>query len=192
MLKSIARVSLAAVLSAGTAAAYAAPVTYELDPAHSFAAFAYTHLGLTTQTQRFNGTTGTIVLDIEAKTGSAEVVVDTTTITTGSESFDKQIQTAEFLDTQAHPTATFKSSKVIFEGDKPVAVEGDLTIKGVTKPATLKLTSFNAKEHPMAKKPVVGANAEAVIKRSDFNAAKFVPAVADEVTLLLVVEAIQR
>jgi len=191
MLNSIARFSLAAVLSTGLSTAFAAPITYELDSSHSFAAFSYGHLGLTTQQQRFNGTQGTIVLDTDAKTGSVEVTVDTTTITTGHDGFDKQIQGPEFLDTEAHPTATFKSSKIVFEGDAPVAVEGDLTIKGVTKPVTLAVTSFNAKEHPMVKKPVIGVNAEAVIKRSEFNAAKFVPAVDDEVTLRLVVEAIQ-
>lgn len=190
MLHSIMRLSLAAALSVGVGSAVAAPVTYELDGSHSFAAFSYPHIGLSTQQQRFNGTKGTIVLDTEAKTGSVDVIVDTTTISTGHAGFDKHIQGPDFLDTAAHPTATFKSSKVVFEGDKPVAVEGDLTIKGVTKPVTLKLSSFASKEHPMAKKPAIGANATTVIKRSDFNASKFVPAVGDDVTLQLVVEAL--
>lgn len=190
MLHSIARFSLAAVLSAGVTTVAAAPVTYEVDASHSFASFAYPHIGLSTQQQRFNSTKGTIVLDTEAKSGSVDVTVDTTSITTGHAGFDKQIQSPDFLDTAAHPTATFKSSKIVFEGDKPVAAEGELTIKGVTKPVTLKLTSFSAKDHPMAKKPAIGANATALIKRSDFNASKFVPAVGDDVTLLLTVEAI--
>ncbi|MCB5364874.1 polyisoprenoid-binding protein [Pusillimonas sp. CC-YST705] len=190
MFPSIMRFSLATALTVGMSAAVAAPVTYELDPSHSFAGFSYPHIGLSTQQQRFNGAKGTIVLDTDAKTGSVDVTVDTTSITTGHDGFDKHIQGPEFLDTAAHPTATFKSSKVIFEGDKPVAAEGDLTIKGVTKPVTLKLTSFASKEHPMAKKPAIGANATAVIKRSEFNASKFVPAVSDDVTLVLVVEAI--
>jgi len=191
MLHSIARFSLAAALSAGmAAAAVAAPVTYEVDARHSFASFGYEHIGLSIQQHRFNGTKGTIVLDTEAKTGSVDITVDTTTITTGNDAFDKHIQGPDFLDTEAFPDATFKSTKVIFEGDKPVAAEGDLTIKGVTKPVKLDLTYFAAREHPQVKKPALGANATAVIKRSDFNAAKFVPAVADEVTLKLAVEAI--
>lgn len=191
MLHSIARFSLAAALSAGmAAAAVAAPVTYQLDARHSFASFSYEHIGLSNQQHRFNGTKGTIVLDTEAKTGSVDVTIDTTTITTGNDTFDKHIQGPDFLDTEMFPDATFKSTKVIFEGDKPVAVEGNLTIKGETKPVKLDLVSFAAREHPQVKKPAIGANATAVIKRSDFKADKFVPAVSDEVTLHLSVEAI--
>lgn len=79
---------------------------------------------------------------------------------------------------------------MVFEGDKPKAIEGQLTIKGVTKPVTLTVTSFQAMPHPMMKKPTIGANAYTQIKRSEFNAGKYVPYVGDDVRIDIAIEAI--
>jgi polyisoprenoid-binding protein YceI len=87
---------------------------------------------------------------------------------------------------------TFKSTKVIFEGDKPAKVEGNLTLKGVTKPVTLTVTSFQAMPHPMVKKDAIGANAYTVVKRTDFNAGKYAPYVGDEVRIEVSLEAIKE
>lgn len=173
---------------AGTA--FAAPQTYVLDQSHTFPRFSYNHMGLSKQILRFNKTTGSVVLDKEAKQAHVDVTIDMTSIDTGFPMFDGHIQGEDFLDTAKHPTATFKSTKVVFEGDKPVSIEGDLTIKGITKPVTLSVTSFFNGAHPMLKKDAIGANATAVIKRTDFNAGKFAPGVGDDVTLDIALEAI--
>lgn len=165
-------------------------VTYQVDPSHTFARFSYNHMGLSQQVNRFNTTSGAVALDLEAKTGEVTIEIDTTSVDTGSDAFDGHIQGEDFLDTARYPTATFKSSKVVFEGDVPAAVEGELTIKGITKPVTLTINSFTAKPHPMLKKPALGADAEVTIKRSDFNAGKFAPAVSDEVILGISFEAL--
>lgn len=170
--------------------ALAAPQTYVIDSSHTFPRFSYNHMGMSKQILRFNKTTGTVVLDKAAKEAKVDVTIDTTTIDTGFEAFDGHIQGADFLDTAKFPTATFKSTKVVFEGDKPVSIEGDLTIKGITKPVTLTVTSFFNGPHPMLKKEAIGANATTVIKRSDFDAGKFAPAVGDEVTLDIALEAV--
>lgn len=170
--------------------AFAAPLSYVIDPTHSFPRFSYNHLGLSKQILRFNKTTGTVVLDKSAKQANVDVVIDMTSVDTGFDEFDTHIQGADFLDTGKFPTATFKSTKVTFEGDKPVSIAGDLTIKGITKPVTLTVTSFANGPHPMLKKDAIGANASAVIKRSDFNAGAFVPAVGDDVTLDIALEAV--
>ena len=81
--------------------------------------------------------------------------------------------------------------KVVFEGDKPKTIEGDLTIKGVTKPVTLQVERFTTMTHPMLKKDAIGANASTLIKRSDFNAGKYAPNVGDEVTIRVAIEAIK-
>lgn len=170
--------------------ALAAPQTFVMDPSHTFPRFSYDHMGMSKQILRFNKTSGTVVLDKEAREAKVDVTIDTTSIDTGFGPFNEHIQGADFLDTAQFPTATFKSTKVVFEGDKPVSIEGDLTIKGITKPVTLTVTSFYSGPHPMLKKDSIGANATAVIKRSDFNAGKFAPAVGDEVTLDIGLEAI--
>ena len=175
-----------------TAPALAAPETYVLDQTHTFPRFSYNHLGYSTQLSRFNKTTGKIVLDKAAKTGEVDIVIDTQSVDTGYATFDEHIQGEDFLDTAKYPTATFKSTKVVFEGDKPVKVEGNLTLKGVTKPVTLTVTSFQAMPHPMLKKDAIGANAHTVVNRSEFNASKYAPNVSDEVRIDIAVEAIKE
>ncbi len=186
------RLTLAAALVTLSGAAFAAPETFVIDNAHTFPRFSYSHFGLSTQLSRFDKTSGKIVLDREAKTGSVEVVIDTKSVNTGFDVFNGHIQGEDFLSTEKFPTATFKSTKVRFEGDKPVAVEGDLTIKGVTKQVPLTLTSFILQPHPMLKKDAIGANATTKISRTEFGAGKYAPNVGDEVTIDLAVEAIKE
>jgi polyisoprenoid-binding protein YceI len=190
MNKSTALLSLAAAVFATSAApAFAAPVTYVIDNNHTFERFSYNHLGFSTQVSRFNKTSGKVVLDAAAKTGSVDVTIDMKSVDTGSDKFNEHIQGEDFLDTAKFGSATFKSTKVTFDGDKPATIEGNLTIKGITKPVTLAVKNFKAGPHPIAKKDAVGADATAVIKRSDFGAGKFAPYVGDEVTLYIAIEA---
>ncbi|MCE1240433.1 MAG: YceI family protein [Azonexaceae bacterium] len=189
MKKSIALIALAAAFAAP---AFAAPETYVLDSTHSFPRFSYSHFGYSTQLSRFDKTTGTVVFDKAAKTGAVDVVIDTKSVNTGYPTFNEHIQGEDFLDTAKYPTATFKSTKVIFEGDKPTKVEGNLTLKGVTKPVVLTVTSFQAMPHPMMKKDAIGANAYTIVKRSEFNAGKYAPYVGDEVRIDIALEAIKQ
>ena len=177
---------------AAAAPALAAPETFSLEPNHSFPRFSYSHLGYSIQMSRFDKATGTVVLDKAAKTASVDIVIDTKSVSTGSTLFNEHIQGEDFLDTAKYPTATFKSTKVNFEGDTPTSIEGQLTLKGITKPVTLKVTSFLAKPHPMAKKDAIGANATTTVKRTDFNMGKNAPYVGDEVTIDIAVEAIKQ
>ena len=182
----------AAFIATISSSAFAAPESFTLDANHTFPRFSYDHMGFSKQLSRFNKTTGTIVLDKEAKTGSVDVVIDMKSVDTGSELFNEHIQGPDFLDTAKFPTATFKSTKVNFDGDKPTSVAGNLTIKGVTKPVVLTLSSFVVKAHPMMKKDALGANATVVVKRSDFNAGKYAPLVGDDVTIEIAVEAMNQ
>lgn len=175
-----------------TAPALAAPETYKLDAGHTFPRFSYSHFGFSTQLSRFNKTTGTVTLDRAARTGAVDITIDTASVDTGFAVFDEHIQAEDFLDTAKHPTATFKSSKVVFSGDTPTAVEGVLTLKGVSRPVTLKVTSFQAMPHPILKKDAIGANATVTVKRTDFNMGKYAPHVGDDVTIDVAVEAIRE
>ena len=188
----IAKLSAALIISAAATSAFAAPETYGIDPTHTFPSFSYSHFGLTTQISKFEKTTGTVTLDKAAKTGAVDITIDMTSVNTGYATFNEHIQGEDFLDTAKYPTATFKSTKVTFDGDKPASIDGDLTIKGVTKPVTLKVTHFSTMPHPMLKKDAIGANASTVIKRSEFNASKYAPNVGDEVTITVSLEAIKQ
>ena len=188
-----AKLSAALLLSAAASApAWAAPEVYTVDGTHTFPRFSYSHFGLSMQTSGFNSTTGTVTLDKVAKTGAVDIIIDMKSVDTGYTTFNEHIQGEDFLDTAKYPSATFKSTKVTFEGDKPVAIDGNLTIKGVTKPVTLKVTHFVNMPHPMLKKDAIGANATTTIKRTEFNAGKYAPNVGDEVTITVSLEAIKN
>ena len=187
------QLSLAAALAAALVApAMAAPQTYVVDSSHTCPRFSYSHFGYSTQLSSFKQTSGKVVFDTQAKTGSVDISIDTRSVNTGFDDFNGHIQGEDFLDTAKFPTATFKSTRVVFEGDAPKSIEGQLTIKGVTKPVTLSVTSFQAMPHPMLKKPALGANATTTIKRSEFNAGKFAPYVGDEVRIDIAIEAIAQ
>jgi polyisoprenoid-binding protein YceI len=188
-MKKIIALALAASISS---VAYAESVTYNIEPSHSMPRFEYSHLGYSIQLSRFDKTSGTIVLDQIKRTGSIDVTIDAKSVNTGSALFNEHIQAPDLFDTEMFPTITYKSSKLKFDGDKVVAVEGDLTVKGVTKPVKLTVNSFLCMPHPMVKKEACGATATAKIKRSDFGLSKGVPYVGDEVTLTIPVEAIKQ
>jgi polyisoprenoid-binding protein YceI len=122
-----------------------------------------------------------------SRIGSLPAFVDT-----GHSTFNEHIQGDDFLNTAKYLNATFKSTRVEFIGDKPSTIEGNLTLKGVSRPVTLTVTSFQAMPHPMMKRDAIGANAHTTVKRSDFNAGKYVPHVGDEVRIDIAIEAIKE
>lgn len=193
MNKLVAGIAFAALCTGISAPVVAAPITYVVDSSHTYPRFSYSHFGFSTQQFQFNKTSGTIIYDPETKIGAVDIVIEMTALVdTGLDLWNSRIRGEDYFDTARYPIATFKSSGVKFDGNKPVSVEGALTIKGVTKPVTLTVTSFQRGVHPVVKKDTIGANAQATVRRSDFNMGKYAPAVSDEVTITLAVEAWQQ
>lgn len=179
-------------LAAFSVAAQATPSTYNIDNSHTYPHFTYSHLGYSIQTHKFDKTSGKVVMDFDAKTGSADVTIDATSVNTGFALFNEHLQGPDYFDTAKYPTITFKSNNMTFKGNTPVSLAGDLTVKGVTRPVTLEVTHFKCMPHPMLKAPACGGNATTKVKRSDFNMGKGVPFVGDEVTLTLAIEAVME
>ena len=184
--------AIIAALALLSTSAFAAPETFVIDNNHTFPSFSYNHLGYSVQTSRFNKTSGKVVLDRAARAAAVDIVIDMKSVDTGSTLFNEHIQGPDYFDTANHATATFKSTDVKFDGDRPVSIAGNLTMKGVTQPVTLMVAAFQAKPHPMLKKDAIGANASTTVKRSAFNAGKNVPFVGDEVTISIAIEAIKE
>lgn len=172
--------------------AFAAAETYVIDPTHTLPRYEYSHFGYSTQMGRFTKVGGKIVMDRAAKSGSVDVTIETASVESGYGTFNEHLRGEDFFDAAKHPTITFKSSKLGFDGDTLKSVDGLLTIKGVSKPVTLAVTSFKCMPHPIMKKDACGANATVQIKRSEFNAGKYAPYVSDEVTLTIPVEAVKE
>jgi polyisoprenoid-binding protein YceI len=183
------KVITAALFSAFAAGAFAAPEVYTIDPSHTYPTFEVNHLGYSTQRGTFETTSGTVTLDMEKKTGAADIKIDTTSLRTGWEKRDAHLKGEDFFHTAKFPSMTFKGKDFKFSGDKLVSVAGELTLLGVSKPVTLQVSNFKCSPHPMSKKPACGADAMTTIKRSDFGMAAYVPAVSDEVTLRIQIEA---
>jgi polyisoprenoid-binding protein YceI len=181
--------SIAAVLAftAGTAAAD--PVTYAVDSGHTFPTFEINHLGFSTQRGRFNETKGKITLDTKAKTAAAEILINARSINTGNDKLEEHLRKPDFFDVEKYPTISFKSTGAKFDDDKLVALDGNLTIKGETKPVTLTVSNFKCGENPMSKKAMCGGDVSTTIKRSDFGVKYGIPAVGDDVKISIPVEA---
>jgi polyisoprenoid-binding protein YceI len=183
------RIATLALTSLVAGTAVAAPETYEIDSRHTFPSFEVNHLGFSTQRGRFNITTGTVTLDKAARKASAEVSIDVRSIDTGLDKLEAHLVAEDFFDAARHPTITFKSTASHFKGDKLVGLDGNLTMRGVTKPVKLKVNAFHCALNPMVKKDACGADAVTTVKRSDYGINYAIPAVGDEVKLLIQIEA---
>ena len=171
-------------------AAVAAPEHYTLDPTHTYPNFTVEHWGLSMMHGRFDKTAGKFTFDRAAKTGSAELTIETASVTTGDNvrgnrprSRDEHLRQADFFNATEFPAITFKSTKVNFGAELPASVEGNLTLSGVTKPVTLTFERFKCGQNPFTKKDRCGGNAVGKIKRSDFGMKYAIPAVGDEISL---------
>jgi polyisoprenoid-binding protein YceI len=159
--------SMAALLGAG---ASAAPVTYTLDPSHTFPSFEADHFGgLSVWRGKFDATSGTVVYDKDAKAGSIDVTVDMTSIDFGMPKLNEHAKSSQIFDVAKYPTATYSGKFTKFNGDMPAEAQGTLTMHGVTKPVTLTINSFKCMINPMSKKQVCGADASATFSRADFG-----------------------
>jgi polyisoprenoid-binding protein YceI len=154
------------------ASAVAAPATYQIDPAHTYPSFEADHMGgVSLWRGKINSSSGTITLDKAAATGTVTVTMDMRTIDFGNQALNDHAQTADLFNTAQFPTATFTGKLAKFQNGAPTAVEGTLTLHGVTKPVTLTINKFVCKQHPMAMKEVCGADAITQINREDFGVA---------------------
>ena len=184
----ISLVALAGICGASIASA----TTYNVDPDHSKPRFTYNHFGFSTQLGTVAKMTGKIALDVDAKTASVDVVIDMNSISTGVELLDKHMRNADFLDTAKYPVATFKSTSVAFDGDRPVSISGNLTMHGVSQPVTFSVTAFKRGPHgALQNRDAVGGNAMATISRAAFGIGRYAPSVSDDVTITIGLEAIR-
>jgi len=151
-------------------AAAAAPATYEIDPQHTYPSFEADHMGgMSVWRGKINSSAGKIVLDKQAGTGTVDVTMDMKTIDFGIDALNAHAQTADLFDVAKYPTATYTGKLAKFQNGAPTEVDGTLTLHGVSKPVTLKINSFQCKDHPMKKKEFCGADASATLNRDDFG-----------------------
>lgn len=147
----------------------AAPVNYKIDGSHTYPSFEADHMGLSLWRGKINKNSGSIVLDVEAKTGSVEVIMDMNTIDFGHEGMNTHGKKDDILDVEKYPTATYNGTLTDFVDGQPTAVAGNLTLHGVTKPVNLKINKFKCIIHPRTKAEVCGADASGSFQRDEFG-----------------------
>jgi len=148
----------------------ATTTTWNLDQAHSVAEFKVKHMMISNVKGHFAKVSGTLMLDASNLANSKiETSVDVASVETRDAQRDEHLKSADFFDVEKFPTMAFKSTRVKSTGDEELAVEGDLTIHGVTRKATF------AAEGPTvpAKDPWgntrIGVTATTKINRKDFG-----------------------
>ncbi|MGV2863207.1 YceI family protein [Achromobacter sp. ESBL13] len=169
-MKLIPTLMLGAGALALSAQAVAEPVTYDIDPSHTYPSFEADHFGgLSTWRGKFNKSQGVVVLDRQARTGTVEVTVDIHSVDFGHDEMNKHALAPDIFDAARYPTATFKGKFTKFDGDRPEEATGDLTLRGVTRRITLDIDDFKCIQHPMEKREVCGADASTEFNRKDFG-----------------------
>ena len=181
--------SAAALLTLAIAPAFAAPVTYKLDPTHTNVVAQWNHFGFSNPFANFGDVDGTLVYDAaNVAASSVQVTLPLAGLDGFSDKFDQHLRSPDFFDAAKYPNATFKSTKVEAAGKDKLKVTGDLTIKDVTRPVVLDVTLNKAGEHPMKKVPAIGFDATATISRTEFGVGAYVPNVGDKVSLRITTE----
>ncbi|GAB3471284.1 YceI family protein [Massilia terrae] len=175
-----------AVVSAAMAAD-----TYTIEPKHTYPSFEADHMGISVWRGKFTKTSGNVVLDRSAKSGSVDIAIDPASIQFGLPALDEHVKGADMLDVTQFPTANYKGA-IVFNGDQPAAVDGQLTLHGQTHPVKLTINSFKCIVNPMLKREVCGADAIGEFKRSDFGVAYGTPKFSPLVKLQIQVEAVKQ
>lgn len=164
---------------------------YDFDKSHTTIMFYVNHLGLSDMVGVMTEYDGSFTFDQQTpEKSSVDVSIRPTGIRTSSDELDKKLQNTDFFNTEKFPEIRFVSKKIDITGERTGNITGDLTLLGVTKPATLKVTFNKADYHPFTQYFVAGFSATTTIKRSEFGMSNLIPMVGDEVRLEIQTEGI--
>lgn len=177
----------AALLLAGNA--FAAPVSYKIDPNHTNVIATWDHFGYSRPSAHFGQADGVLVYDADnVAKSSVQVTLPMSGLSSFVADFDAHLRSADFFEVEKYPDAKFTSTKVEAAGENKLRVTGDLTMHGVTKPVVLDVT-LNKAGTGRDGQPRVGFDATTTIKRSEWGLGRFAPNVSDEVAIRITTEA---
>jgi polyisoprenoid-binding protein YceI len=169
---------------------------WDIDPVHSDVSFTVRHMMISKVRGRFGSFSGQIVTGDDVTGSSVTATVESASVDTGNEWRDKDVRSDTFLDVENHPLWTFRSTGVRVDGDGLV-VDGDLTIKGVTRSVSLAL-EVNGIGPDSSGGTRAGISASTTIDRNDFGVDVKLPldgggvVVGEKVQITLEIEAVLR
>ncbi len=160
--------------------------TYDVEPIHTRVLFSVTHFGFTHYYGDFTGVTGKLVIDpAHIDAAHVEVAIPVGSVSTTNPKLDSELKQPNWLDAGAHPKMTFVSRRVTQTGPKTARIEGDLTLRGVTRPVVLD-ASFNAAgPYPFGGRFTIGFDATAHLKRSEFGVQPYLGPISDDVDVII-------
>jgi polyisoprenoid-binding protein YceI len=180
------------LLLVSMASASALAATYVFDPSHTYPMFEIDHLGFSTQRGQFDTVRGTLEYDPQQRTGSVQIVIDAASLDSGHDERDAILKGTGWFNVSQFPSITYVGRQFVFDGDRPVAIEGELTLLGVTQPLRLEINRVKCGLNLAARKLGCGADASGVLRRSQFGMRNGLPFVGDEVRLRIQAEAYQN
>jgi polyisoprenoid-binding protein YceI len=181
-------------LGAGSVQSVSAqPVTYRVDPVHSFVLFRVKHMNTAYAYGRFNSFGGTIVVnEQDPSKSSVEFEIDANSIDTGNSQRDDHLRSPDFFNVRQYPKITFKSTSIRRINANTFEVKGDLTIRGTTRPLTVRVTYVGKGRNPRGQE-IIGFETTFTIKRSEFGVSYGLNGgLSDEVRVTIAVEAVRQ
>lgn len=166
--------------------------SWTIDPVHSDVSFSVRHLGVAKVRGRFDDFSGTIVTAENPLDSTVNATIKTASVDTNNGMRDDHVRSGDFLDAEGHPEMTFTSTGLVAESALKYRVQGDLTLRGVTKPVILEL-ELNGFGDGMDGNPIAGFSATTVVNRSDFGVTGGAAGagLGEKVTIVLEIEAKQ-
>ncbi len=161
--------TLWAALALVSSSVMAAPVSYTIDPAHTYPSFEADHMGISVWRGKMTKNSGTVVLDKTAGTGTVEITIDLASIDFGLPAMNAWATGKDFFNVEKSPRATYKGTLEKFVNGSPTQLRGELTLNGHTQPVNLSIHLFKCIPHPMLKRELCGADASGSFKRDAFG-----------------------
>lgn len=181
--------ALAAILLLLPHPARAEVEQYTLDKPHTQIVFIASHLGFSRSFGKFTDYSGSFTFDRgQPENSSVEVTIKTGSLDLDDEKWNEHMKGPDFFNVEKFPEMTFKSTGIKVLSETTADITGDLTLLGVTKPVVLHTTYNKSEKFPFGEKYVSGFSAQARLKRSDFGMTGYLPAIADDIDVMIEVE----
>lgn len=143
---------------------------WTLDPAHASATWSIRHLGLSWYTARFDRIEASLDFDpADPESARVTAIIDAASVSTGDPDFDKTLRGGGWFDTDTHPEIVFRSTRIEVTGETTGRIHGDLTVKGVTRPAVLETEFYGGLFNPLEGRRTLGFGADLIIDRTEFG-----------------------
>jgi polyisoprenoid-binding protein YceI len=161
---------------------------FTLDPTRTRVSFEMRSLG-TTQRGEFNRAAGTVLLDSTEARGELDIVIDARSLKAGSEATARFVRGRSMLNTAVHPEIAYRAHRIVFSAGRPVRIEGELTMLGVTRAVALEVSSYDCNGQ-LDQRCTIAATAS--LKRSAFGMTRYMLFASDDVKLAIHAEGVSR